>query len=282
MTQPPGQPVDLPSLASLALRAARDAGELLLRGWGSTLQVETKSSSTDAVTNMDRASERLIVASIQSARPDDGLLGEEGGERTGGSGLRWIIDPLDGTINYMYGLPNWAVSIAVGSVTQPSDESSTWTALAGVVHVPAQQTTYVAELGRGARRHYGSGMTELAPSDCLDVSRALIATGFSYDAVRRQDQGRVVAMLLPQVRDIRRLGAASIDLCLVADGKIDAFYESGLAPWDRAAGELIAREAGVHVTAVEAHRTNDPEPILLASCPGVATALESLIKAARN
>lgn len=282
MTQSPGQPVDLPSLASLALRAARDAGELLLRGWGSTLQVETKSSSTDAVTNMDRASERLIVESIKSARPDDGLLGEEGGERIGGSGLRWIIDPLDGTINYMYGLPNWAVSIAVGSVTQPSDGSSTWTALAGVVHVPAQQTTYVAEIGRGARRHDGSGTTELAPSDCLDVSRALIATGFSYDAVRRQDQGRVVATLLPQVRDIRRLGAASIDLCLVADGKIDAFYESGLAPWDRAAGELIAREAGVHVTAVEAHRTNDPEPILLASCPGVATALELLITAARS
>ena len=282
MTATPGDSVGLPGLVALALRAARDAGELLLRGWGSTLQVDTKSSSTDAVTNMDRASERLIVETIQCARPNDGMLGEEGGERIGTSERRWIIDPLDGTINYIYGLPNWAVSIAVGSETQRSDEFSTWTALAGVVHMPAQQTTYVAELGRGARRIDRNGTTQLAPSECLDVSRALVGTGFSYDAVRRQDQGRVVATLLPQVRDIRRLGAASIDLCLVADGKIDAFYESGLAPWDRAAGELIAREAGVHVTAVAAHRVNDPQAILLASCPGVATALETLLTAART
>lgn len=282
MTGSGSDSVDLDELEALACRVAHDAGELLLNGWGSTLRVDTKSSSTDAVTNMDRASERLVVAAIESARPSDGLLGEEGGRRTGSSGLEWVVDPLDGTINYMYGLPGWAVSIAVGTDAAAGEDASTWQALVGVVHLPAQRTTYAARLGGGARREDAAGVRSLRPSDCTDVNQALVATGFSYAAARRRDQGAVVATLMPVIRDIRRLGAASIDLCLVADGSVDAFYESGLAPWDRAAGELIASEAGVRLTEIAAHRLGDPEPVLLASCPGVSEALEALLIAART
>ncbi len=282
MISPLAEPQDLGELLTLARVAAQGAGELLRAGWGTALDVDTKSSSTDSVTNMDRAAEKLIVDTLLTARPDDGILGEEGGSRPASSGVRWVIDPLDGTTNYIYGLSNWAVSIAAGLLATPGDESSMWTALVGVVHLPDQSTTYIGHRGGGATRIDDTAARPMSPSMCNSLGQALVGTGFSYDAVRRADQGRVVAELLPRVRDIRRLGAASIDLCLVAEGCIDAFYESGLAPWDRAAGELIAHEAGADIREIAAHRDGDVEPILLVTARPIGDALADLITSVRR
>lgn len=282
MSSPHAEPHNFADLLTLARDAAQGAGDLLRAGWGTALDIETKSSSTDSVTNMDRAAEQLIVDIILTARPEDGILGEEGGSRPASSGVRWVIDPLDGTTNYIYGLSNWAVSIAAGVLATPGDESSMWTALAGVVHLPAQSTTYIAHRGGGATRIDDTKARSMTPSGCEALGQALVGTGFSYDGFRRADQGRVVAELLPRVRDIRRFGAASIDLCLVADGRIDAFYESGLAPWDRAAGELIAREAGADIREITEKRDGDAEPILLVSAPGIGDALADLITSVRR
>ena len=225
---------DPAELLSLAYRLAEEAGHLLLEGLARAEVLGTKSTVTDMVTSMDRASERHIVDGIRAARPDDAIVGEEGTDEVGSTGVRWIIDPLDGTTNYLYGVPAYAVSIAVDVGGQ---------VVAGVVADPSHRETFGAVLGGGATCN-GRPITCSAVES---LSQALVGTGFSYEPARRERQGAIVAALLPRARDIRRFGAAALDLCWVACGRLDAFYEKGLQPWDLEAGVLIAAEAGATV-----------------------------------
>ncbi len=198
----------------------------------------TKSSPTDVVTAMDRASEELIGDLLRELRPGDGLLGEEGASRPSDTGVQWVVDPLDGTVNYLYGVPFWAVSIAARDTHDADDRS-----LVGVVHAPALDKTWIAAAGEGASR---SGVT-LHGSSATALEQALVGTGFGYAAAKRARQAEVAARVLPRIRDIRRLGSAAIDLCFAAEGTLDAYFEQGLKPWDGAAGYLVAREAGLIV-----------------------------------
>ena len=228
----PDRPANQHELLALAASVAREAGVMVRVGRSrGIVETDTKSSATDMVTEFDRASERLIVGRILDARPDDGLVGEEGASTPGTSGVTWLIDPIDGTTNFLYGLPGYAVSIAATTADG---------ALAGAVYIPATDELFTATAGGGA-------FLDGAPIRCgttADLSHALITTGFSYISERRVAQGRRIAAILPLVRDIRRLGAAAPDLCYVACGRIDAYFEQHLGPWDLAAGALIAGEAG--------------------------------------
>jgi len=210
---------------------------MLLDRHGRAGDVQTKSSPTDVVTEMDRAAEDLIRGRLLAARPSDTVLGEEGGQIGAGEGVRWIVDPLDGTVNYLYGLPDWAVSIAA---------EVEGVIVAGAVSVPLRQSLFTAVLGSGAwlESAWQPGRRQLACNPAVPLPAALIATGFGYGAAQRARQGRVVAAVLPSVRDIRRGGSAATDLCSVAAGQVDGYYEHGLNYWDLAAGALIAREAG--------------------------------------
>ena len=228
---------DPDALLDLATRAAHAAGAELLARYGRIQGLDTKTSATDPVSDADRAAEALLVELITSERPDDGLLGEEGAARPSASGLRWVIDPLDGTVNYLYQLDNFSVSIAV--------EDSIG-ALVGVVHNPTTGRTYSAVRGGGA---YADGR-RLRVNDPVPMERALLATGFGYSPQRRAAQGALIAALLPRVRDIRRIGSAALDLCAVAAGAVDGYLEEGVKAWDVAAGALIAKEAGAIVTVV--------------------------------
>jgi myo-inositol-1(or 4)-monophosphatase len=222
----------LDELLQTALEAARTAGALLRDGRPADLGVAaTKTSPIDVVTEMDIAAEKLITSYLGRLRPEDGLLGEEGASSEGTSGIRWVIDPLDGTVNYLYGLPSWAVSIAA----EKDGET-----LVGVVEAPMRGETYQAVRGGGAFVNGRTARCRPAP----DFAHALVGTGFGYLSERRAAQAEVVKVLVPQVRDIRRGGSAAIDLCDVGVGRLDAYYERGLNPWDHAAGVLFAREAG--------------------------------------
>lgn len=223
-------------LLEVAWRAARLAGALLMSGRGDELTVATKSTRTDVVTQMDTAAESLVVATILASRPDDGLLGEEGADRAGSTGVRWIVDPLDGTVNYLYGLPSWAVSIAaeVDGVAQ-----------VGVVDIPTFGETFVAVRGQGAVLVRDGRAEPIRPGRAEDLARSLVATGFGYAQGRRTAQARALTTVLPEVRDIRRAGAAAVDLCWAAAGRVDCYYERGLNPWDFAAGLLVATESGL-------------------------------------
>ncbi len=238
-TGPTALPADL-GLAhdrlALAWSAARAAGDLLNAGRTRSLTVSTKTTRTDVVTQMDTAAEASIVEAIVGEFPDDGVLGEEGADRLATSGVRWVIDPLDGTVNYLYGLPGWAVSIAVEVAGRVE---------VGVVVVPRYAETFVAVRGQGAVRWAGGRAHPLVPNAPAELGQALVATGFGYSAVRRAAQARTLAVVLPVVRDIRRAGAAAVDLCWAADGRVDCYYERGLNPWDLAAGVLVATEAGM-------------------------------------
>lgn len=256
-------PDDPQSLLGLALDTAREAGELLVRGRrGDIRATATKSSPTDVVTAMDTAAEELIRTRLFAARPDDGMLGEEGSSRTGSSRVRWVVDPIDGTVNYLYDLAHWAVSIAAEADGQ---------VVAGVVHAPALGRTYTAVAGGGAfcegRRLSCSSVTELGQS--------LIATGFGYEASRRARQAQVLLRVLPRVRDIRRFGAASLDLCAAAEGIVDAYYERGLNPWDMAAGGLIATEAGLQVGGLAGRAASGD--LVVAAPPQLYEALTDLL-----
>ncbi len=227
--------IDPADLLDLAVRAARAAGRELLSRYGDVQGLATKSSATDPVTDADRASERLLAGMITAERPQDGLLGEEGASRPSESGLIWVVDPLDGTVNYLYELGNWAVSVAV------EDGAG---ALVGVVHDPVAGRTFTATRGGGARL---DGRV-LRVNEPVPMHRALSATGFGYLPERRATQGALLARLLPRIRDIRRYGSAALDLCAVAAGNIDAYFEEGVQQWDVAAGGLVAREAGAIMT----------------------------------
>jgi myo-inositol-1(or 4)-monophosphatase len=256
---------DPAALLDLATDAAQRAAEMLLDGMGrARTSIETKSSVTDMVSEMDRASERLIVSTLLAARPDDGLVGEEGSRSAGSSGIRWVIDPLDGTTNYLYGHPGWVVSIAA------EDDLG---AAAGVVVDAMAGDVFAAARGRGARRNGAA----IACSDQRDLATALVATGFGYGAERRRAQAEVLVDLLPRVRDIRRMGAAAMDLCSVACGRVDAYFERGLAWWDLAAGGLIAAEAGALVTTIEGAPPGTGIGSIVAAGPGIFAALRDLL-----
>jgi myo-inositol-1(or 4)-monophosphatase len=234
---------DRTALLELAERAARAAGDLVRRARTGRVTVEdTKSSPTDVVTEADRAAEALLRELLRAERPDDAVLGEEGGAQTGGSSLTWVVDPIDGTVNYLYGIPVYAVSVAVveGTVGVPGQ----WSPVAGCVHNPATLETWTAARGLGAQLD-GERLPDRGTPPPLE--RALVSTGFGYTSQRRRAQARVVADLLPRVRDVRRIGVSSLDLCSVAAGRADAYYERGLNPWDFAAGWLVATESGVGV-----------------------------------
>jgi myo-inositol-1(or 4)-monophosphatase len=268
MTSSPA-PAHWTALADLAERVAVDAAHLLRDGLTrSQVEIETKSSSTDMVSEMDRAAERLIVDSLLAERPDDAILGEEGSEHVGTSGVRWVIDPLDGTTNYLYRHPGFAVSIAA------EDAGGT---VAGVVVDIVNGDAFRAVRGGGATRN---GFA-IAASTETDLTRALVATGFGYAAERRREQGAVLARVIGEIRDIRRMGSAALDLCSVACGRVDAYYELGLAPWDFAAGALIAEEAGAEVTDLLGSRpstTAGPAaPLMVAAPPALAAGLRALL-----
>jgi len=227
------------ALREIAEAVAREAGHQLRAAFaGPRVNVTAKSSPTDLVSEADHAAERLIRDRLRAARPDDGFLGEEGGDAEGSSGLRWIVDPLDGTINFLFCIPQWAVSIAC------EDERGT---LAGVIYDPMRDELWSAERD-------GPALLDGAPiqgSDRGDLATTMVATGFGYDAQIRAYQAEVLARLLPQVRDIRRFGSAALDLAWTAAGRYDAFFERGLNAWDLAAGELLCRRAGLAVRALE-------------------------------
>lgn len=231
-------------LVQLGWRAAAQAGQLLLAGQQGTLQVSTKTTATDVVTQMDTAAESALQAAILGARPQDAWVGEEHGSRVGTSGVCWIVDPLDGTVNYLYGRPTWAVSVAAEVAGQ---------VVAGVVIAPALHEAFVAVRDAGAYlvpalgTAGGSSVRTLAVNTPESLGQVLTGTGFGYASQRRAAQGHTVSQLLPELRDIRRAGAAALDLCDLAAGRLDAYYERGLNPWDHAAAALVAAEAGAIV-----------------------------------
>jgi myo-inositol-1(or 4)-monophosphatase len=259
-------------LLDLATKVAVAAGRLLIGSGGRPEVVATKSSPTDVVTEADQAAESLIRELIAEERPGDRILGEEGGEiappggQGGRSAVRWIVDPLDGTVNYLYGLPDWAVSIAA---------EVDGTVVAGAVFVPRRDELYSARLDNGAWLSSGAldwrgedtgSPVRLACNHDVPLAQALVATGFGYEAGRRQVQGDVLRAVLPQVRDIRRGGSAAVDLCSVASGTVDAYYERGVNLWDIAAGGLIAAEAGARVTGLHG-RPPSPSMTVAAAQP---------------
>ncbi len=234
---------DLSELLALATRAATAAGNLIQNQRPTEVLVaDTKSSPTDVVTEMDRRSEELLLTELLGARPEDGILGEEGSSRPGSSGLTWVVDPIDGTVNYLYGLPGYSVSVA--AVTGDPTTPGGYQVQVGVVYDPARAELFSATLGGGAHRNGH----EIHCRNSSTLPAALIGTGFGYERERRTRQAQLVARILPEIRDIRRLGSAAVDLCHVAAGRLDGYFEQGLNPWDLAAGELIAREAGAVVT----------------------------------
>ncbi|WP_150307142.1 inositol monophosphatase family protein [Planctomonas psychrotolerans] len=260
---------DPAELLELARAVALEAGALALQRRREGVEVAaSKSSPEDIVTHADRETEALIRARLAVARPDDGFLGEESEAAGGSSGLTWVVDPIDGTVNFLYGIPAWAVSIAV---VEGGTDPSTWNALAGCVVNPTSGETFTAMRGGGA---FLNGV-RLRANGAVDLASALIGTGFSYSAERRVEQARIVGHVVAVARDIRRIGAASLDLCNVAAGRIDAYYERGLKPWDHAAGALVASEAGARVSgAAGAAASGD---LLIAAAPDLAAALESAL-----
>ncbi|HVC25162.1 MAG TPA: inositol monophosphatase family protein [Acidimicrobiales bacterium] len=262
-------PDEVDALRDLAREVAVAAGELLLtaRAGGDGLgrlatDATRKSSRTDLATDADRASEELVRAMLGRARPHDAMLGEEGGSRPGTSGLTWVVDPLDGTTNYVYDFPLWSVSVAVVDRAGP---------LAGAVHQPLSGETFSAARGRGASLDGRELVARRAPP----LADALVGTGFSYDAGVRAAQAALLTTVLPAVRDIRRGGSAAIDLCWLAAGRLDAFYEAGLKPWDRAAGLLVAHEAGI--ASLELDGVVPAGATLVAAAPDLLAGLAALL-----
>ena len=217
------------SAATIAEEAARAAGALLLDRFGTERALDTKSSPTDLVSEADLLAEQAIRDVLARRAPDDAIMGEEGADTPGTSGRRWIVDPLDGTINFLYGIPQWAVSVACEGI-------------AGVVFDPSHDEIFVAADGMAALNG-----EPLQASRCDDLSHALVATGFGYEARVRSAQAEIVSRVLPEVRDIRRAGSAALDLAWAAAGRVDAFYEFGVKPWDIAAGTLLCTAAGLEV-----------------------------------
>ena len=253
-------------LLQVATTLAKQAGDMALAGRKAGLHnVQTKSTATDMVTEFDRASEVLIVEGIRAARPEDAIVGEEGASVSGTSGVTWYIDPIDGTTNFLYDLPAWAVSIGAEDSSGP---------LAGVVYIPALGEMFTATRGGGA---FLNG-APIQSNNIADVSQALVCTGFSYSADQRTIQAQRVSRFIHQIRDIRRAGAAAIDLCFVACGRIDAYFEENLHQWDISAGILIAHEAGCRSGDFSGHTPRPAE--ILTTAPAIFDQLSQLIMAA--
>jgi myo-inositol-1(or 4)-monophosphatase len=260
----PDAPLELAELLGIAVDLVHRAGTIVRDGRGGELAVAAKTTPTDPVTEVDRATERFLVEQLRARRPGDAVLGEEGADRAGSTGIRWLLDPIDGTVNFLYGVPQYAVSVAA----ERDGET-----LVGCVHNPVSGETFMAV--RGAGSWLGSRkLTATGPAPSLD--RAVLGTGFSYDAALRAGQGRVLAGVLPRVANLRRLGAASLDLCFVAAGRLDGYFEQGLAPWDMAAGLLVAREAGAVVSGL--HGRPPDQVIAVAASPAVAEELVKLLE----
>jgi len=259
-----GSAAELRALAvDLATRAGALAHDGRRRlGIGQPVAHDTKSTPTDPVTEFDRAAEALIVDRLRSARPDDSIVGEEGAEHAGTSGLEWHIDPIDGTANFVYDLPAWCTSVAVVDEHGP---------LAGAVYVPVTDELFSAARGHGATRNG----EPICCSSASQLSMALIGTGFNYSPMIRAMQARRLAVLLPEVRDVRRFGSAALDLCMVACGRLDAYFEEHLNSWDLAAGVLIASEAGA-ITSNFHGGVAGPDATV-AAAPGLHTSLLALI-----
>jgi myo-inositol-1(or 4)-monophosphatase len=246
-------------LLELARKVGLDAGALLMER-PPAFEIESKSTAIDIATQMDKKAEKFIMESLLAARPDDGIIGEEGSSVESKSGITWVIDPLDGTVNYFYGLPGWNVSIAA----KDNDGS-----IVGVVTAPTINSTWWATRGGGA---FYNGH-QIHCNDPIAVDRALIATGFQYDVAHRTTQMTDLAKLVPLVRDLRRNGAAAVDLCHVAMGALDGYYEAGLKEWDWAAGGLVATEAGARF----AQYGQEPLRTTLAAGPTLHGHLTSLL-----
>jgi myo-inositol-1(or 4)-monophosphatase len=261
-------PPDPADLLELAVGVAREAADLVSRGRaGAAEHIDVKSSPVDVVTAVDSASEALVVARLLAARPDDGVLGEEGAARSGTSGVRWVIDPIDGTVNFLYDLPAYAISIAaeVDGVVR-----------AGVVLNVATGELFTATTAGGAYLQApGRAGVRLTGSRPVSLEQALVATGFGYRVEQRRLQGAVVAELVTRVRDIRRHGSSALEFCAAAAGRVDAFYELDLKPWDLAAGALIAAEAGLVVTGLPGSPFG--EPMSIAAAPSIAAPLVELL-----
>ncbi|MGA8986451.1 inositol monophosphatase family protein [Aeromicrobium sp.] len=227
----------------------------------------TKSSPTDVVTEIDQACERLIRARIFSARPDDGFVGEEGHDVAGTSGVEWVVDPIDGTVNFVYGIPTYGVSIAA---------VRSGTVVAGYVVNVASGAEWGAIRGLGSWRYDGDDRRVLSAPAPESVAHALVATGFNYVPEIRAAQAAAMAQFLPQVRDIRRIGSAALDLCGLAEGQYDAYLEQGLKAWDLAAGGLIAEEAGLILSGMSGP---PDERMVMATHPLIAEEYFALVRA---
>ncbi len=261
-------------LLPLVLELAKVGGELAAeRRTGVITVADTKSSAVDVVTAVDREVEELLRSRIAAARPDDSILGEEGDDVVGTSGLTWVIDPIDGTVNYLYGVPFWAVSVAVCAGAPNADD---WKLLAGAVVAPTLGSQWHASAGGGAFKD--GKRIAINSSDNLGV--ALLATGFGYRAEQRAEQAEILRGVLPQVRDIRRMGSAAIDLCMVADGTLDGYFESGVNPWDMAAGELVIRESGGVVTGLGGQAASPR--MVVAGNPAIAPQIARIVNDAAS
>jgi myo-inositol-1(or 4)-monophosphatase len=255
--------VNLRSLLDLSMRAAREASELLLDRWhGPARGVDTKSSPTDVVSDADRESERLLIEIIRGERPDDGVIAEETGAEESRSGVTWILDPLDGTVNYLWHIPAWCVSIAV------ADEHET---LVGAVYDPNRDEMFTATKGDGARLNG----VPVRVSPRTELETALVGTGFSYVREARELQARRLVRVLPRVRDIRRAGSAALDLSWVACGRLDGLFEAPMETWDKAAGALLVEEAGGVVSELEGPLTLSSG--LIAAGPDLHDDLRALV-----
>ncbi|KQM60884.1 inositol monophosphatase family protein [Agreia sp. Leaf210] len=257
-------------LLDIARRIGLEAGALAARRRAEGVEVAaTKSSIVDVVTLADREVESYIRSAIADVRPDDGFLGEESTGSTGGSGLTWIVDPIDGTVNYLYGIPQYAVSIAV---VEGGADPQQWNTLAGCVVNPATGEVFTASQAGGAYL----GAQQLQVNSDVSLEQALLSTGFSYSAETRVRQGQVLAGIIGRVRDIRRAGSAALDLCWVAAGRLDVYAERGLNPWDHAAGALVVREAGGRVSGFDGDA--ESARFLLATDESLAVELEPILR----
>lgn len=273
--RPLGEVLSWHPLADLAWRAASEAAAFLHQERPDDLAVETKSTPTDVVTSMDKAAELLVRDRLLGERPGDGLVGEEGSVLRGTTGIRWVVDPLDGTVNYLYRIPHWGVSVA--AVEETVDEHAVAAAgasVVGVIITPETDEGFIGIRGHGAWRVVAGAADRLNVRECSELGQAMVSTGFGYEARRRLRQAEVLRTIITSVRDIRRSGSAVVDFTWLAQGRTDAYYERGLNPWDMAAGTLIASEAGAVVSELGGLSGSGT---FLVAVPGIADELERLL-----
>ena len=266
---------ELEALLAVAIEVAESCGRLVVEARPAHVEVAgTKTSAVDIVTEMDRRSEDLARRLLADLRPHDGVVGEEGADRRGTTGITWLVDPIDGTVNYLYDNGEYAVSVAA-VLGDARDDGGFWPVV-GAVFNPASGELFSARRGGGAHLVRGEESRVLRASPAEQLSGSLVGTGFGYDAAVRARQGEAVARLLPHIRDIRRHGAASLDLCAVAAGRLDAYYESGLNPWDHAAAWVVVEEAGLVVRGPNGGRPT--RTLTLAGRPATLDQVEALIQ----